>query len=415
MSSVRRTAAVSVVLFVAIILGSCATEVDVTPAQDSNPAATEEPAASSTDPTPAPSESDDHSADPEHTPAPEPESDDESETPEPTPVDDDKQSDPEPTPMSEPEPIDLPSSAFLENMTHVYQTWNNCSAASTCMLLSFYDIYVDQEALRPLVRPNDDAKHGKYERIIAYLHEQGLRATLMHGGDVETLQAFLANDIPVIVQQWLEMDSDPIGHYRVVRGYDDERGIFRVNDSMFGGDVPFTYAEFDEMWRAFSYRYIPVYPPEKQDVVDRILGEQIDHDTNRERTVERIERELEDRPDDAELWFSLGTNLHDLGRDAEAVEAYERAESLGLPPKMLWYVYWPPAAYNNVGNHERAISLAGEQIATANTFGDMRYERGRAFEALDEIPQAIAEYERALSDDPDLTEAAEALQRLGAR
>jgi tetratricopeptide (TPR) repeat protein len=321
----------------------------------------------------------------------------------------------EPASTSEPAPMELPTSVFLTNMTHIYQTWNNCSAASACMLLSYYDIYVDQGALRPILRPNDDAKHGKHERIIGYFHRQGLQAMLMHGGDVETLQAFLANDIPIIVQQWLEIERDPIGHYRVVRGYDNERGIFRVNDSMYGSDVHYSYDEFDAMWQAFSYRYIPVYPHEKQEVVDRILGDQIDPDVNRQQTAERIEQELQDRPNNAELWYSLGTNLFDLGRDGEAIEAYERAESLGLPPKMLWYVYWPPAAYNNVGVHDRAITVAGQQIATANTFGDMRYERGRAFEALGETAQAIAEYKRALIDDPDLSEAEKALQRLGAR
>jgi hypothetical protein len=325
----------------------------------------------------------------------------------------------EPAPVSEPEqepePLDVPDAAYLDGMTHMYQTFNNCSAASVCMLLSHYDIVMDQETLRPIMRPNEGTRHGKNEYMIGYFREQGMEAELMHGGDVDTLKALIAHDIPVIVQQWLELDVDPIGHYSVVRGYDDAQQIFRLNDSMHGEDYRVSYGEFNEKWRAFSYRFIPVYPPDRQEIVDRILGENTDLTVNREQTLERIQAELEERPEDAELIYSLGTNLHDLGRYQEAIDAYERAAAIGLPPKMLWYVYWPAAAYNEIGQHERAIQVADQQIASAQTFGDMRYERARALEALGQTDQAIAEYWQALSDDPKLQRAEEALTRLGAQ
>lgn len=338
-------------------------------------------------------------------------------SPTPEPETESTQSDPTPAPESEPDdpPLDLPDSADLAGMQHMYQTFNNCSAASVCMLLSHYDVVFDQETLRPIMRPNDGTRHGKNEYMIGFIREQGFEAHLMHGGDVETLQAFIAHDIPVIVQQWLEPASDPIGHYSVVRGYDDNAGVFRLNDSMHGQDFRISYEEFISKWRAFSYRFIPVYPADQQDIVDRILGEETDLSVNRQRTIEMIQDELEQRPDDAELIYSLGNNLHDLGRYEEAVEAYERARSIGLPPKMLWYVYWPAEAYNELGRHQEAIQVAEEQIASAQTFGDMRYERARALEALGQTDRAIAEYNQALRDDPRLDRAEDALDRLGAR
>ena len=334
-------------------------------------------------------------------------------TPEPEPT----EIEPDPTPEPEPtrEPLDLPGSAFLGGMTHMYQTFNNCSAASVCMLLSHYDVLFDQETLRPIMRPNDGTRHGKNEYMIGFIREQGFEAHLMHGGDVDTLRAFLAHDIPVLVQQWLELESDPIGHYSVVRGYDDNAGVFRLNDSMHGEDFHISYEEFIAKWRAFSYRYIPVYHPDQQDIVDRILGDEVDRTVNRERTLDQIRSELEDRPNDPELIYALGLNLHDLGRYQEAIEAYERADAIGLPPKMLWYVYWPAEAYNEIGRHQDAIRVAESQIASAQTFGDMRYERARAFEALGQTDLAIAEYNQALRDDPKLKRAEEALIRLGAR
>ncbi len=367
--------------------------------------------APSPEPTPEPEPT--ATPEPRATEAPEP-----TETPPPDPTPTAEASgdqDLEPTPEPEPEPLDLPSSAFLGGMVHMYQTFNNCSAASVCMLLSHYDIVFDQETLRPIMRPNDGTRHGKNEYMIGFIREQGFEAHLMHGGDVDTIRAFIAHDIPVIVQRWLEPDSDPIGHYSVVRGYDDEAGVFRLNDSMHGEDFRISYDQFVSTWRAFSYRYIPVYPPDMQDVVDRILGEEVDIQTNRQRTLEQIRAELEERPDDAELIYSLGTNLHDLGRHEEAIDAYERAASIGLPPKMLWYVYWPARSFNEIGEHDRAIQVAEQQIASAQTFGDMRYERARAFEELGQIDHAIAEYRQALRDDPKLQRAEDALVRLGAQ
>lgn len=322
----------------------------------------------------------------------------------------------EPAEEPEPEikPLEIPDSAFLGGMTHMYQTFNNCSAASVCMLLSHYEIMMDQETLRPIMRPNDGTRHGKNEYMVQFFNEQGFEAPLIHGGDVDTLRAFIAHDIPVIVQQWLDPDPDPIGHYSVVRGYDHSAGVFRLNDSMHGEDFHIGYEQFTEKWRAFSYRYIPVYPPDRQEIVDRILGNETDQSVNRERTLEQLRAELEHRPNDAELIYAIGTNLHDLGRHQEAIDAYERAASIGLPPKMLWYVYWPAASYNELGRHEDAIRVAEAQITSAQTFGDMRYERARAFEALGQTDLAIAEYHQALRDDPKLQRAEDALIRLGA-
>lgn len=387
--------------------GDNADEPDPTPAVSVQeaPAVSQPSPAPTNTPAPAPTiaEIPTATSEPASTVEPEP-------TQEPDPVDE-----PEEEPAPAPEPLELPDAAFLGNMTHMYQTFNNCSAASVCMLLSHYDMVFDQETLRPVMRPNDGTRHGKYEYMVQFFNEQGFEAPLMHGGDVDTIRAFIAHDIPVIVQQWLDPDPDPIGHYSVVRGYDHSAGIFRLNDSMHGEDYRISYDQFTEKWRAFSYRYIPVYPPGQQEIVDRILGDETDRTVNRERTLDELRAELEHRPEDPQLIYAIGTNLHDLGRHQEAIEAYERAAAIGLPPKMLWYVYWPAASYNEVGRHEDAIRVAEAQITSAQTFGEMRYERARALEALGQTDLAIPEYQQALRDDPKLQRAEEALIRLGAR
>jgi hypothetical protein len=379
-----------------------------TPVSEGNPSSTPE---ATPDPTPAstPEPTAIPSPSPGATP-PDSDADDDDAEVEPTPEPEEPASTPEP----ESEPINLPPAAFLAPMTHAYQTWNNCSAASASMALSYFGVHIDQEALRPVFRPNPDDKHVEAIRLTEYFPTHGLNAPIFHGGSIETLQAFIANGIPVVVQQWLYSEGDMIGHYRVVRGYDDNLQVFRVNDSMTGADVHYSYDEFERMWRAFSYRYLPIYPDSAEDTVRAILGPEFDPATNRARTAERFAELVETNPNDAYYWFSLGTNLFETGRLAEALEAYERAEQIGLPSKMLWYQFWPVTAYNDVGNHQRALNLATAQLATAGTFGDMRYERGRAYEAQGQIDIAIAEYRRALAEDSNLHEAREALDRLGA-
>lgn len=320
----------------------------------------------------------------------------------------------EPTPTSTRTPEPLPPSAYLEPMTHAYQTWNNCSAVSASMVLSYFGITRTQEQLGPVFRPNPGDKHVEPPQFVAFFPEYGLRTRVIEGGSSEVVKRLIAAGFPVITPQWLDHKPDAIGHYRVVRGYDDSRGGFIVNDSMFGPDVLLPYGEFEELWRAFNYRYLPVYRPEDEPRVLAILGEDADPQRNYQRALALFQRLAEERPDDAYVWFSIGTNYFLLGDYQAAVQAYERAEAIGLPPKMLWYQFWPVAAYNNIGRPQRALELATAQIATAGTFGEMRYERGRAFEAMGNLDAAIAEYRRALLDDANLEVVRQALERLGA-
>jgi tetratricopeptide (TPR) repeat protein len=278
--------------------------------------------------------------------------------------------------------------------------------------LSYFEITKTQQELGPVFRPNAGDKHVEAPQIVRFFPDYGLNARLFEGGSIEVVKQLISARIPVITAQWLDF-GEPIGHYRVVRGYDDARGGFLVNDSMIGADVFYPYQEFEQLWRAFNYRYIPVYRSADEFKVMSLIGEDTDRQKNLERTT-RLFRDLaEKNPNDNYFQFSTGTNLFELGRYGEAVAAYEKAAAIGLPPKMLWYQFWPVAAYNEVGKHQEALDLAGRQLASAPVFGEMRYERGRAYEAMGNASAAIGEHRKALEDDATLSQAREALARLG--
>ena len=322
---------------------------------------------------------------------------------------------PEPTVARTPTPTlpALPMSAHLDPMTHAYQTWNNCSAVSASMVLSYYGIERSQAQLATVFRPNLNDKHVEPRQLVRFFPEYGLRADLFEGGSVQTIKRLVAAGFPVITPQWLDFKPDAIGHYRVVRGYDDTRGGFLVNDSMTGPNVFISYDDFERLWRAFNYRYLPVYRPEDRPRIEEIVGADIDPQANLQRTLALFSELAAQHPDDAYDRFSIGTSFFELGNYPEAVAAYEKAASIGLPPKMLWYQFWPVTAYNEIGQHQKALELATAQIADTGTFGEMRVERGRAFEAMGNASAALAEYRQALIDDANLQSARDAITRLG--
>ncbi len=79
----------------------------------------------------------------------------------------------------------------------------------------------------------------------------------------------LANGIPVIAGQLLAIDSD-IGHYRVIKGYDDVAWEFISDDPLQsqGSDFCISYATFA---RLSTGAIIPVYPPEMNPLFQSLM------------------------------------------------------------------------------------------------------------------------------------------------
>ncbi|MEE8391535.1 MAG: hypothetical protein V3S14_12170 [Anaerolineae bacterium] len=79
----------------------------------------------------------------------------------------------------------------------------------------------------------------------------------------------MANGIPVIAGQLLAIDSD-IGHYRVIKGYDDVAWEFISDDPLQsqGSDFCISYATFA---RLSTGAIIPVYPPEMNPLFQSLM------------------------------------------------------------------------------------------------------------------------------------------------
>jgi len=315
---------------------------------------------------------------------------------------------PSPTPTVAVTP--LREQTTLSPMSFEWQKLNNCGPTSLAMVLSYYGLEHTQFEIAPVIKGRYEDKHVNPEEMVAYLTDAGLEAKVQVNGNEETLKTLLSNGIPVIIQHlFIAPDGKSVCHYRVVKGYD--QAAFIVNDSYLGPDLRFTFDFFDERWRVFNRRYIPIYSTEQEAVVKTILGEDWDDETMHRRALAAARREVKS-VGDAYAWFNLGDDHFALEQYEKAIEAYEQALEKDLPSWFLWYQHGPLKAYNALGQYEGILSLSQKVMAKAPDIEEVRYQRGLAYLGLGKVEKAKEEFKLALKYNPNYTKAQEALASL---
>ena len=329
-----------------------------------------------------------------------------------------------PTPTVPPTPAHRPaaSSVRLTGFTHAWQQWNNCAPATLSMCLSQFGDAPTQEDLAAVLKGNPDDKNVSPEEIAYYVTSQGLNAIARVNGDMDRLRLFLSNGIPVMVESWLEEEpNDGMGHYRLVTGYDDATQQMILFDSYVSkgvrSDRPYegisiSYDEMLALWTVFNRAYIVIYPDGAKAVVSSILDGDNDDGVMWQRALQQARAEVAARPDDPFAWFNLGTDLVTLGRYGEAVEAYAKARTIGLPWRMLWYQFGPFRAYYETGLYEELIALADATIRTRGYVEEVYYWKGRGLASTGNLAGAREAWQQALELNPRYAEAARALSQI---
>ncbi|MGH2350969.1 MAG: C39 family peptidase [Chloroflexota bacterium] len=310
-----------------------------------------------------------------------------------------------------------PPAAFrMEHFRHQYQTWNNCGPATITMATSHFGRTETQAQAAPYLKPSTNDKNVSPDELVAYVRSVGLHAEWRVAGDLDRLKLLLANGVPVVVETWFTPHpNDGMGHYRLLVGYDDAARRFLAYDSYQppGVNVALPYGPFDADWRVFNRTYVPVYPAEKVEVVDRILGPDGEDQAMWERSLAVAQQEIAARPNDAFAWFNAGSSLVGLGRTAEAVPAFDRARSLKLPWRMLWYQFAPFEAYLTEGRLNDVLVLTGANLQQAGDLEESHYYRGRALQAQGQTAAARTAYQAAVRYNSRYTPAYHALSTLG--
>jgi tetratricopeptide (TPR) repeat protein len=199
-----------------------------------------------------------------------------------------------------------------------------------------------------------------------------------------------------------------MGHYRLLVGYDASQ--FYTMDSYDGPNVKITFDDLDTEWRAFNRLYLLVYPPAQETRVRAILGGALDDRTMYAQAAAVARAEVESNPNDAFAEFNLGMSLDGLKRYPEAAVAFDRARTLGLPWRMLWYQFGPYEAYLQTGRYDEVIALADALLKATDDLEESHYYKGIALRALGRVADARREFETALRWNSNYRDAQRALE-----
>ncbi|KKU04092.1 MAG: Tetratricopeptide TPR_1 repeat-containing protein [Candidatus Woesebacteria bacterium GW2011_GWC2_47_16] len=306
------------------------------------------------------------------------------------------------------------ASALVTLPEHTYQTFNNCGPATLSMILRFAGKNVSQKELGDFMRPyqipsgDNDDKTIFTSEFVEWAQKYGAGAIGRVNGDIELLKRFSANGIPVVVKTWLNIDDD-IGHFRVVKGFDESKKVIIQDDSYHGPNKEIPYFDFLSMWQPFNYDYIVVYTPDMEEKVMAIIGDETDDSVNWERALARAEKEKALDSQSVYPAFNVSASAYHLGDYQRSASEFETVEAR-LPRRMLWYQIEPIRAYQKLKNYERVFAVTDRILNGGNrAFSELYLIRGEIYLAQGEREKARAEFEKALLYNENLETARKAL------
>ena len=317
-----------------------------------------------------------------------------------------------PTPTALPTAVPLPRQARIDGLEILPQGFNNCGPANLTINLNFYGNPTTQVEAAAFLKPNREDRNVSPWQMVDYVNEQtNLRAFVGSGGDLELIKRFLANGLPIVIEKGYELPTEGwLGHYLTMFAYDDDKQEFLSLDTNLGpwdgsGRVD-SYETVNYYWQQFNFTFFVVYPPEKETLVQSLLGQgMIDREAMWRKAAERAQVEIEVDPQNGFAWFNLGTNLTRLGEmtgEAAFYEngaaAFDQARLVGVPPRIVWYQFRPYIAYMKVGRFQEMIDLADIVLETqgGRNVEETYLYKGHALAFLGDGPGAVAAYEQSL-------------------
>jgi tetratricopeptide (TPR) repeat protein len=278
----------------------------------------------------------------------------------------------------------LPSSKMLPNNYHIFQSFNNCGPAALSMALSYFGINKSQQELGQDLRPyqnpqgDNDDKSVTLEEVAIKAEELGLKAYLRPNGDINKIRQFIAAGLPVITRTYLKPGED-IGHYRIIKGYDDNTQQLIQDDSLQGKNLKYSYQDFDILWADFNHKYLVLVPSERQSVVEEIIGDDLDEKRAWEKAVKVLEAKLSEDPSNTVNSFNLSVSKYKVQDFKGSVEAFEKVESK-LSFRTLWYQIEPIYSYYELGNYDRVLQLSDKILNNQNrAFSELYILKARVY------------------------------------
>jgi len=318
-------------------------------------------------------------------------------------------------------PTQLPSSASLTSTFYERQGNNNCGPASLSIYLHYYGWKGDQKDIAAELKSKSEDRNINVEELVHYARNYAgwLNTEYRVGGDLNLIRAFLANGIPVMVESGIVQDETYwpnddkwAGHYLFINGYNDATQTFVTQDTFFGPDKTVTYTNLESNWQEFNHVYIVIYPPDLEETVKELMGDNWDKDTNRENALEKAREMTELEPKNAYHWFNLGSNLVYFEDYGGAAEAYDEARNIGIPQRMLRYQFGPFLAYFNSLRTDDLITIAKYAVNITPTAEEAHLWLGWGYFRKGDRVAAEAEFRKALQQNVNYADAKYALNYL---
>ncbi len=281
------------------------------------------------------------------------------------------------------------------------------------MLLEHFGYQTNQKTVRSDLHKHSWDKNTFTYEIRDYLNDTyHISSKLLYGGTIATIKTLIANGFYVIIEDWAHPNED-IGHLALLRGYDDIKGVFIADDSFIGTGVAYPYKTFEEnQWKVFNYEYLPVYLPEQEKIVKKIIGADWDEETMYQNAITRNQQDAEKNPRDMYAWFNIGTSYFGLGEYEKAKTAFETSQNIGWPSRMLWYQIQSIKTYNELKEYKNALRFITIGLKGNDEFSDLHFQAAMAYQGLGDIKNALVEVEKTVTLAPDYEPAQQLLSEL---
>jgi hypothetical protein len=333
-------------------------------------------------------------------------------------------------------PAPLPESASIKGGKYFSQHnyFNYCAPANLAMAMSYWGWDGDIQDVGAGLKPYPKDKNVMPYEMEDYARSQGLGAVTRVGGDLDTMKRFISAGFPVLLEKGVffhdfQGSLSWMGHYQVVTGYDDTKQKIIAQDSFIKSNYEQSYDSLLTEWKGFNHTFTVLYPPEKEQEVLDLLGEDADETQNFKNAYLKASELVyqETGMDQFFDWYNIGTNLIRLQDFNGAAQAYDEAfvvynnlpkELNKRPYRILWYQTGPYFAYYYTGRYWDVINYATEnsiklvrdkEPALEESF----YWRGMARQALGDLQGAIEDQRQALFYHTDFPPSIQALQSLG--
>ena len=139
----------------------------------------------------------------------------------------------------------LPPARYIKGVPFVKQKPHYCGPASLAMVLGYWGVNLTQDEIAAEVF-DPHAKLTPAYKMVQFAQKLGFFSRGITGS-MELIKYCIYLEIPVIVLQKYSL-KHPVGHYRVVVGYNDKDRYFEVLDPAVGRKQ-ISYEEFIELWK----------------------------------------------------------------------------------------------------------------------------------------------------------------------